>query len=84
MPPSSPPLVILGIVGWFVGYGAGLLLEWAGGPDWKLPLAIAFASLGALCGLLSMEGNTSGTSSPLRRARRSLPGQPGLRSSAAW
>ncbi|MYA50667.1 MAG: hypothetical protein F4Y25_08050 [Chloroflexi bacterium] len=53
---SNPPFVILGIVGWFVGYGIGWLLEWAGGPDLKLPLAIAFASLGALCGLLSLEG----------------------------
>ena len=80
MPPSSPPLVILGIVGWFVGY-AGLLLEWAGGPDWKLPLAIAFASLGALCGLLSMEGEHI-RDILSAAAGAALAGL--LRSSAAW
>ncbi len=53
--PGNLPFVVLGVVGWFVGYGVGLLLEWVGGPDLKLPLAIAFAALGALCGLLSME-----------------------------
>ena len=54
--PRNPPFVLLGIAGWLAGYGAGWLLEWVGGPDLKLPLSIAFASLGALCGLLSMEG----------------------------
>ena len=49
------PFVSLGIVGWVVGYGAGWLLEWVGGPDLKLPLAIAFAVVGVLLGLLSME-----------------------------
>ncbi len=54
--PGNLPFVSLGIVGWVAGYGAGWLLEWVGGPDLKLPLAIAFAVVGVLLGLLSMEG----------------------------
>ena len=54
--PGNLPFVVLGVVGWVAGYGAGWLLEWVGGPDLKLPLAIAFAVVGVLLGLLSMEG----------------------------